>query len=151
MEPQTKSQVLALIARVVLGAWFLYSGGLKIFGVGLDRFTQDVANYQLAKPPLDAIAAYSVPWLEVIAGLCLMLGILRRGAILTVGGLVVVFSISISWAWFHGLDISCGCHGGDAPIQYWAKTAEFLGYLMLLGWLWRVEKTLSPAEADLKG
>jgi uncharacterized membrane protein YphA (DoxX/SURF4 family) len=139
MAPQSKAQILALIARVMLGAWFLYSGGLKIFGTGLDRFTRDIANYQMVKPPLDAIAAYSVPWLEVIAGLCLLLGTLRRGAILTIAGLVVVFSISIGWAWFHKLDITCGCHGGDAPIQYWAKVAEFLGYFILLGWLWRME------------
>ncbi|MEX1116162.1 MAG: DoxX family protein [Akkermansiaceae bacterium] len=139
MEPQNKPQILALIARVILGAWFLYSGGLKIFSSGLDRFTRDIANYQMVKPPLDAVAAYSVPWLEVIAGICLMLGILRRGALLTIAGLVVVFSISIGWAWFHKLDISCGCHGGDAPIQYWSKVAELLGYFILLGWLWRME------------
>jgi len=136
MKPQCKSEVVALVARVVLGCWFLYSGGLKIFGTGLDRFTRDVANYHLVNPPFDAVAAYSVPWLECIAGLCLMLGILRRGAILTTAGLVVVFSISIGWAWYHKLEISCGCHGGDAPIQYWYKVAEFAGYFILLGWLW---------------
>ena len=131
--------IAALIARVLLGTWFAYSGGVKIFGSGLDRFTRDVANYQLVKAPWDAVAAYTVPWLELVAGLCLMLGILRRGAILTVAGLVVVFSISVGWAWHKGLDISCGCHGGDAPIQYWHKAAEFLGYFVVLGWLWWVE------------
>ena len=109
---------------------------MKIFGTGLDRFMQDVANYQLAKAPLDAIAAYSVPWLELVAGVCLMLGILRKGAILTIAGLVVVFSISIGWAWLKGLNISCGCHGGDAPISYWNKVVEFSVYFMILGWLW---------------
>ena len=134
-----KSSVVALIARVLLGVWFVYSGGVKIFGSGLDRFTRDVANYQLVKPPWDAVAAYSVPWLELIAGVCLMLGILRRGAILTLAGLVTVFSISVGWAWHKGLDISCGCHGGDAPIQYWHKAAEFAGYYIVLGWLWWME------------
>lgn len=134
-----KSQVVALITRVLLGVWFVYSGGVKIFSSGLDRFTRDVANYQLVKPPWDAIAAYSVPWLELIAGLSLMLGILRRGAILTVAGLVVIFSVSVGWAWSKGFDISCGCHGGDAPIQYWHKAVEFTGYFILLGWLWWME------------
>src|SRR6478736_4799583 len=120
----------ALAVRVLLGVWFVYSGGVKIFGSGLDRFTRDVANYQLVKPPWDAVAAYTVPWLELIAGVCLMLGILRRGAILTISGLVAVFSISVGWAWSKGLDISCGCHGGDAPIQYWHKAAEFAGYFV---------------------
>lgn len=132
-------QVTAIIVRGVLGCWFVFSGGLKIFGTGLDRFTRDVANYQLVGTPLDAIAAYSVPWVEVVAGLCLMLGILRRGAILTITGLVVVFAFCIGWAWSKQLDISCGCHGGDAPIQYWAKAAEFISYFAILGWLWWVE------------
>jgi uncharacterized membrane protein YphA (DoxX/SURF4 family) len=129
-------KVAALIARVLLGAWFLYSGGFKIFGSGLDRFTTDIANYQLVQAPFDAIAAYVIPWLELVAGVCLMLGILLRGAILTLAGLVVVFSISIGWAWVHKLDITCGCHGGDAPIQYWSKAAELTGYFLLLAWFW---------------
>ena len=119
--------------------WFFYSGGLKIFGSGLDRFTRDVANYQLVKPPWDAVLAYSLPWVELISGVCLMLGILRRGAILSVAGLVVMISVAVGWAWSNGLDISCGCHGGDAPIRDWHKAAEFSGYFILLGWLWWLE------------
>ena len=140
-------QSSALVARILLGLWFVHSGGMKIFGSGLDRFTRDVANYQLVTAPWDVAAAYSVPWLELIAGTCLMLGILRRGAILTIAGLVGVFAVSIGWAWNKGLDISCGCLGGDAPIHYWAKAAELGGYAFLLGWLWWVENRdpTSPA------
>jgi uncharacterized membrane protein YphA (DoxX/SURF4 family) len=145
MKPEGKLAAAALIARVSLGAWFVYSGGMKIFGSGLDRFTRDIANYQIVGPPWDAVAAYTVPWLELVAGLCLMLGLLRRGALLTVAGLVVVFSISVGWAWSKGLDISCGCHGGDAPIHYWNKAAEFVGYFILLGWLWWMEKRESSS------
>lgn len=132
-------KTLSLIARVILGTWFVYSGGVKIFGTGLDRFTFDVANYKLVHAPWDAVVAYTVPWFELIAGVCLMLGILRRGAILSITGLVGVFSIAVGWAWMHGLDISCGCHGGETKIQYWSKAAEFTGYFVLLGWLWWVE------------
>ena len=99
-------------------------------------------------PPLDAIAAYTVPWFEMVAGVCLLLGILRRGTILTVAGLVVVFAFCIGWAWVHQLDISCGCHGGDAKIQYWNKAAEFTGYFIVLAWLWRVESRQCPDGFD---
>jgi putative oxidoreductase len=136
MNLSAKSDVAALIARVLLGTWFAYSGGLKIFGTGLDRFTRDIANYRLVAAPLDAVAAYTVPWVELVAGLCLVLGVLRRGAILSVAGLVVVFAICVGWAWSQGLDISCGCHGGDAPIRYWHKAGEFAGYFVVLAWLW---------------
>ncbi len=139
MKSRIPIEACALSVRVALGCWFVFSGGMKIFGSGLDRFTRDVANYKIVGPPLDALAAYTVPWFEIAAGLCLMLGILRRGAILTLAGLVGVFSICIGWAWFHQLDISCGCHGGDAPIQYWWKSVELGGYLLVLGWLWWME------------
>jgi uncharacterized membrane protein YphA (DoxX/SURF4 family) len=128
--------LLTLGIRVSLGCWFTYSGVTKILGGGLERFTRDIGNYQLVAPPLDAIAAYTVPWFEVVAGICLVLGFLRRGAILMVAGLVGVFAGCIGWAWVHHLDISCGCHGGDAPIAYWNKVAEFAGYAVLLVWLW---------------
>ncbi len=134
---------VAIAARVILGAWFVYSGGQLIFGSGLDRFTYDISNYKIVPAPLDAIIAYTIPWLELIAGLCLMLGILRRGALLAIAGLVATFSLAIEWAWIHKLDITCGCHGGDAPIQYWAKAAEFAGYFLVLGWLWWMERPVA--------
>jgi uncharacterized membrane protein YphA (DoxX/SURF4 family) len=129
----------AIILRSILGCWFLYSGGYKIFGSGLDRFTRDIANYQLLAPPWYAVAAYLVPWFEVVVGLCLLLGLLRRGTLLTLAGLVGVFSFCIGWAWFRQLDISCGCHGGDQPIHYWGKVAEFTGYFAAISWLWWLE------------
>ncbi len=139
MDLSRKPQVAALVLRILLGLWFAYTGGLKIFGTGLDRFIRDVGNYKLVGPPWDAVAAYSVPWVELVAGFCLMLGIFRRGAILAIGGLVVVFSIAVGWAWSQGLDISCGCLASDAPMNYWRKVFEFLGYFTALGWLWWME------------
>ena len=46
-----------MAARALLGLWFIYSGGVKILVTGLDRFTRDIANYQLVGPPFDAFAA----------------------------------------------------------------------------------------------
>jgi len=131
--------VLAVMARMALGAWFLYSGVVKWQGNGLDRFVQDVANYRMVAAPLDAVFAHGVVALECVAGLCLFFGLLRRGALLAVAGLVAMFSCAVGWAWLKQLDISCGCRGSDAPIQYWAKFAEFALYFVVLGALWMAE------------
>jgi uncharacterized membrane protein YphA (DoxX/SURF4 family) len=130
----------ALVLRIALGAWFVYSGVEKVFIGGLERFLHDISNYKIVGEPLDAIAAYTVPWFEIVAGLCLIAGILRRAAVLTIAALVCVFSICIGWAWFHQLNISCGCRGDGAPIQYWWKVAEFLGYFVVLSLLWWAEE-----------
>lgn len=127
---------LVIGLRSALGIWFAFSGGNKLFVAGLDRFTRDIANYRMVEAPWDAVAAYTVPWLEMIVGVCLLLGLARKGALLTTAGLVAVFSLSIGWAWWHQLDIACGCHGGDGKIHYWWKSAELAGYFILLGWLW---------------
>ncbi|MCX6878789.1 MAG: DoxX family membrane protein [Verrucomicrobia bacterium] len=131
--------LLAWGLRVGLGLWFVWSGSQKVFVSGLDRFTQDIANYQMVGAPLDALAAYTLPWVELVAGLCLALGLLRRGTILVCCGLVAAFATAIGWAWYHQLNIACGCHGSDAPIRYWWKVLEFAAYYAGFGFLWWME------------
>jgi uncharacterized membrane protein YphA (DoxX/SURF4 family) len=135
--------VLAWALRLGLGLWFVYSGGQQVFVIGLDKFTQAVANYGLVTAPLDAVAAYVVPWVEIVVGLGLLTGVFRRGTLVVFGGLVTVFATAIGWAWAHQLQIACGCHGGDEPIQYWWKVAEFAGYYLAIAFLWWQDQRLS--------
>ena len=130
--------IAAMVLRVGLGLWFVGSGGWKLCVSGLDQFTRDIGNYQLPfiRPPLDAVAAFTVPWVEIVAGLCLIAGLWQRATLLVFAGLVAVFAICIGWAWSQNLNIACGCHGGDEPIQYWFKAAEFVGYYLAFGILW---------------
>lgn len=130
--------VATRVLRVGLGLWFVGSGGWKLVVSGLDQFTRDIGNYQLPliKPPFDALAAFTVPWVEIVAGLLLVAGWWRRATLLVFCGLVAVFAICIGWAWSQNLNIACGCHGSDQPIQYWAKVAEFAGYYLAFGLLW---------------
>ena len=122
-----------------------------MFVTGLDRFTRDVGNYQIVGEPWDAVAAYTVPWAELIAGLVLLAGFLRKGALLVLAALVAVFSFSIGWAWWHQLDISCGCHGGDEKIRYWTKATELSAYFLVLGFLWWTETRQASASPAAKG
>ncbi len=83
-----RKETIPLILRVLMGAWFVYAGGLKIFGSGLDGFVVDIENYKLVTGGLAVAAAYIIPWVEVVAGICFMLGILRKGAWWAMLGLV---------------------------------------------------------------
>ena len=127
---------ITLSMRVLLAAWFLYSGGVKIWGSGLETFARDLANYQLLPQAMVTPVAYLVPWTEIIASLLLMLGVWRRGTILVFAGMVAGFMVFIGWAWSQQLDISCGCQGNGEPIRYWFKAFELPGYLLVLAWLW---------------
>jgi len=139
---------ISLSLRVLLGVWFVYSGGYKLWVKGLHGFAGDIENYQLLPSSLVFPAACLVSWLEIIAGFCLAAGLWLRGAVLVMAGLVIGFMVFIGWAWQHQLDIRCGCQGGDEPIRYWWKAIELPAYLLVLGWLWWREcrKPVPPAQ-----
>jgi uncharacterized membrane protein YphA (DoxX/SURF4 family) len=146
MTPMRKSEMISLTLRVLMGAWFVYAGGLKIFGTGLERFVTDIENYRLVTGQLAIVVAYMIPWLEVVAGLCFMLGIMRKGTWLVMLGLVMAFTVSVGSAWLRGLDISCGCLGGTEKISYWRKALEFAVYFAALGWIAWVEWKSAPEK-----
>ena len=148
--PKRPSEIIALSLRVLMGAWFVYAGGLKIFGSGLERFVSNIENYRIAEGQLAVAVAYLIPWLEVVAGLCFMLGILRKGAWLAMLLLVSAFTFAVGSAWVRGLDISCGCLGGSEPISYWRKALEFALYYAALGWVAWIEWKSASALTEQK-
>ena len=119
-----------LVLRFELGAYFAWSGWMKVFSTGLDNFTRAVGNYKLVNPPLDAVVAYTVPWVEMIVGICLVFGIWKRGALMVLAALVGCFAFSVLQADLKNLNIACGCTGNpdDAPMNYTLKYWEFAGY-----------------------
>ncbi len=124
---------LLLISRLTLGGFFIVSGIFKIIYVA--DFARAVANYKiLATPLLVNIAAVTLPWIEFLAGLLLVLslwhhgdhpafrrpawlsrfswGIFRRthrGALTILSGLLVFFIIVMAVTIFRGIDTNCGC------------------------------------------
>ncbi len=125
--------ILRLLCQVGVGVILLYAGGQKIFVSGVTQFAADVEKFQLLPPSLVALVAYFLPWWEVVTGICLMLDVMRKGAIANGLMMTLMFCGVILWAWSQGLDISCGCFGkSDATIQYPRKISELSLQLIAL-------------------
>jgi putative oxidoreductase len=101
------SKVILLLLRLALGGVFIYAGALKI--VDAAEFARAIHNYQLTPRLLSTLLAVYLPWLEVLAGLALILRRLPLGAALALTTMSAVFLIALTSAWARGLDISCGC------------------------------------------
>jgi uncharacterized membrane protein YphA (DoxX/SURF4 family) len=112
------STIVLHLLRVALGLFFLFVGLLKLRD--LDAFTEDIFNYQILFPPYDGYAAYFVAWLEVWAGLAVLVG--RRGllgGLILVAGMLATFITALSIAAAKGLNINCGCFGSsDEPTNF---------------------------------
>ena len=102
-------EAVTFLLRWVVGAVFVYAGVLK--ALDPTQFAADIDNFRLLPYLMSCVVGVYLPWLEIVAGATFALGVWMRGAALLLGGLLVIFFIALSSAWFRGLDISCGCFG----------------------------------------
>jgi putative oxidoreductase len=114
---------LALPLRWYLGCVFVFACAHKI--AHPESFAVDIATYGILPLSLVNIMAITLPWMELAAGIMLILGLRARAAALMVFGMMVMFTVALAIALGQGLDLSCGCFAsqgaqGEDPIS--AKT-----------------------------
>jgi uncharacterized membrane protein YphA (DoxX/SURF4 family) len=97
-----------------LGAVFVYASLDKI--AEPREFARIVYHYQILGPnrTLGYLPAnlwsVTLPWLELLTGALLVLGIWRREAAAVAALMLVAFLVAVGWALGHGIDIAnCGC------------------------------------------
>lgn len=147
-----------LVARLVTGGVWIAAGALKL--PHLDDSVRAVRAYDLLPEAVVPTVGQLLPVLEVVVGLCLVLGVFVRGASVVSALLFVAFIIGISSAWARGLSIDCGCFGGggeipDAAAKYPGEIARDVGLLALSTWLvvrprsrLALETVLFPSTTD---
>lgn len=117
-------------AQVLLGLLFLYAALAKI--VDVPGMAKEVHNFHLAPLWSENLIAMTVPWIELAAGLALVLGVRPRAGAWVTGGLLLVFTAGVLAAMARGLSFECGCFGtANATRIGWAKLAENVGMLAL--------------------
>jgi putative oxidoreductase len=123
---------LALAARLYLGGVFLAACWHKILDPG--AFALDVATYQFLPLPLINLFALVLPWVELVAGVLLVVGLRVRAAALLIALMMVAFLIALGHALHLGLDMSCGCFassGAEADPISWKTVLRDAGWLVL--------------------
>ena len=112
--------LLALLARLILGGALLYAGALK--ALHPYQAAAAVRAYEILPVALANPLGYALPWIEIGVGIILLLGLhVRIGAILG-SAMMLIFIGGVSSAWARGLSIDCGCFGGGGAVDP-SKTA----------------------------
>jgi uncharacterized membrane protein YphA (DoxX/SURF4 family) len=146
---------IGVAARLVVGGVWLAAGLLKI--PDPTENVRAVRAYQLLPESLVPLVGHALPVLEILVGLCLVVGLLvRANAVLSVI-LLLAFIVGISSAWARGLSIECGCFGGgggpavNAQAKYPWELARDVGLLVASAWLvyrpttpWALDNRLFP-------
>jgi len=97
------------ITRLYLALVFILSGLEKVND--LNSFAVSIENYRIFPVYMVNIFAIVVPWIELIAGGLLLLGIFIKENSAIISFLLLIFTIAIISAVMRGLDIECGCKG----------------------------------------
>ncbi|MCP5108462.1 MAG: DoxX family membrane protein [bacterium] len=96
-----------VICRFILGGVFIYASIDKI--ANPYAFARIIHNYQQMPDMFIYPMAIILPWVEMFAGVFLVLGIYKRTAAIVLGSLLLVFSVAISINLARGLNFDCGC------------------------------------------
>jgi len=124
--------IIVLTARLLIGGIFIYASIEKIVNPG--EFAQAIDNYRIIPFGLENNMAIILPWLELVIGICLILGVFIDGAAFLVIIMMMVFIIAISYAILSGNNIECGCGLKPGELVGMQKIIEDLTYV-ILAWM----------------
>lgn len=134
-----------LLFRLVLGGVFVAASVDKVQHPL--EFARAVSYYHILPPELLNVFALLVPWVELLAGATLIVGLASRGAALLIGGLLAVFTVALVSAIVRGIDISCGCFsttpGEGHKVGYDLVTRDILMLVAAVPLVFRGGGTLS--------
>ena len=117
--------------RVIVGVILLVAGIIKIRN-GPNRFLEAIMGYDLIPESVAFVLARCLPWLEVLSGFLLIVGLLSREVALLAFGLFFVFTMSITISLVRGKDNDCGCFKSIVPVQWRLVCRDILFMGLLL-------------------
>lgn len=140
LHPFVAHPLLIALLRVALGAVFIVASLDKLQNP--EAFAITIANYRILPYTFANGMAIVLPWLEIITGAFLVLGIWSRACTMIVCGLLVVFAVAIAQALARGLDITCGCFATN-PDSEKMSLWTLIWDLIWLSWgilIWRFDQ-----------
>ncbi len=120
---------LALVLRLYIGVVFVYASMSKIPHPA--EFAENLIAYRLFPWWSINILAVFVPWLELICGLFLVIGLASRAASFTIGAMLLGFTVAIVINLLRGSNIGCGCFEAVGGQIGWGKVIRDLTWLVM--------------------
>ncbi|HXY38122.1 MAG TPA: MauE/DoxX family redox-associated membrane protein [Vicinamibacteria bacterium] len=103
-----RGRAVQLLLRLLLGGFFVYASIDKILAPA--AFARVIYQWQVTGPLLSNLGAVTLPWVELLAGALLVLGVWKRECALVIALLLCVFLGAAATVLARGIDVeNCGC------------------------------------------
>ncbi len=124
-----KSEYLAFVLRLLIGYYFIYASMSKIPYPA--QFAELLGEYRILPYWSIDLLAVVVPWVELISGLFLIIGLRTRAAASVIILLFITFNVFIGVNVVIGSPIDCGCYDTvGEPVSWW-KISKNTFWLLL--------------------
>jgi uncharacterized membrane protein YphA (DoxX/SURF4 family) len=125
-----RNRYLSFVFRIGLGVVFIISGVGKLSeGVA---FVDQVEEANILPHALARVYGTALPYVEIVVGALLILGLLSR-FVAGIGGLASLsFIIGNSTRIYRGLYGECGCFGNIASLQFSTREALIIDCVLLI-------------------
>ena len=130
------SRIVYHLARLILALVFIYAGAVKAQDVV--AFAGHVAAYQILPYAMNYLVAATLPYVEFLAGVLLLLNVRVRPALVTIGGMTLVFMVALTSVLVRDLGIDCGCFdpSGGENVTAGAALLRDVGLMVLVILTW---------------
>jgi putative oxidoreductase len=142
---------LTVRVQIALGAIFIAAALPKI--VDPPSFAQMIYNYRIVPGWAVNPLALVLPWIEITAGLALVLGVMRRAAASIIGAMLIVFIIGIGINLARNNPIDCGCFAQNPVPKTNEQLFTDMRWVIIrdIGMLAMVAQILWAAGAERRG
>jgi putative oxidoreductase len=123
------SRWLVGLCRIAVGVVFVIASLSKTGDPA--AFATQVHHFRLAPLALENLIAVLLPWVELLAGLALVLAVHARAGAWLALAMMTAFTAAVAIAMARHLDISCGCFGTLDATR--VGTTKLLENLVLTG------------------
>ena len=110
-----KNKIIEIVFRLILGVTFIYASIGKI--IDPSEFSSAIHNFGVTPIYIENIIALYLPWIELIIGVGLILGIIYRASLNITIALLIVFILLILQAYLLGKSIDCGCFMHEMSLE----------------------------------
>ena len=139
--------------RLVLGLVFIWASWHKILTP--DQFAKILYGYGIFPDATINLLAIGVPFIELITGLSLILGLYKRSALILINAMLTGFIIVIAFNLIRGHEFDCGCFsfgdtkGVSSAVELLIRDVFMLGAGLVLWHLFKQESRAATGSSPL--
>ncbi|MDR0228817.1 MAG: DoxX family membrane protein [Flavobacteriaceae bacterium] len=142
-------KVIAQLSRLFVGVLFIISGLVKLndptgFSFKLEEyFSEAVLNLPFLEPHALSLAVILVI-AEVLLGVALLLGFMRKLTLILLFLMIVFFTFLTFYSAYFNKVTDCGCFGDAIPLTPWGSFSKDVVLLVLILIIMKYQKFIKP-------